>query len=233
MRHRRGKGSDGGAVVASSGSLDTHAGSPLERIVVLIHALGIQFKTDVRERASERVDHMGAVLADAVLQSGMNYQSFVVPRVRLLRTSYPNATTVSALRRLLRSVGPQSLLGVANVRKCAAIWGLVDLLLDEQVETIAELKSWIEEPASKDKLLTVHGVGTKTVAFLRILLGHDGIAIDTHVRRAAAKVGVSLRSDDELAALFAQAAIQAGVRLTDIDGALWTRESLARRQGMS
>lgn len=174
---------------------------------------------------------MGALLVDAVLQSGMNYKTFVMPRVKRVRTLYPHATTVIAVRRLLRSVGPKALLDVANIAKCTALWGLVDLLSEEQVDTVAELRAWIEMPGARHKLLAVHGVGEKTAAFLRILLGHDGIAIDTHVRRAAAAVKVVTKTDGELAALFAEAAVQTGYRLTDIDGALWTRESGRRSKG--
>lgn len=197
--------------------------SPLDRLVALVRSLDIA--TTPWERASQGADHIGALLADAVLQSGMNYKSFVVPRVQRLLSSYPDANTVSGMRRLLRASGPRAALDVPNVTKCAAIWGLVDLLGEEQVNTVADLKRWIEAPASRDKLLAVHGVGGKTAAFLRILLGHDGIAIDTHVRRAAAAVGVVMSTDDELAALFAEAATKTGYGLTDIDGALWTRES--------
>jgi hypothetical protein len=205
---------------------DGEVSSPLDLIVGLVYSLDVA--TTPWERASQGADHIGALLADAVLQSGMNYKSFVVPRVRRLLSRFPDASTVSGMRRLLRAAGPRAVLDVPNVTKCAAIWGLVDVLREEQVNTVADLKRWIEEPASREKLLSVHGVGGKTVAFLRILLGHDGIAIDTHVRRAAAAVGVVTSTDDELVALFAEAAKQTGHRLTDIDGALWTRESSRR-----
>lgn len=41
-------------------------------------------------------DHMGATIADAILQSGLKYDSVVRPRIKKIREIYPQANTTSA-----------------------------------------------------------------------------------------------------------------------------------------
>jgi len=49
-------------------------------------------------------NHMGATIADAILQANMKYESHVRPRVNRIRTKYPEAATISGLRRLLSEI---------------------------------------------------------------------------------------------------------------------------------
>src|SRR3954469_13534555 len=63
-------------------------------------------------RASANYDHMGAKLADAVLQSGVRYEAFVRPRVDRIASDYPLARTTSGFLELLRAEGPERVLAL-------------------------------------------------------------------------------------------------------------------------
>ena len=189
-------------------------------------------RPDVWVRASENSGHVGAVLAEAALQAGLNYESVVVPRVKRFVKEYPAAASVSGLAALLGSGDIAVVLGINNARKCRTFSDLAHLLTAEGVETADQLRTWIERSDSRSKLLRVPGVGVKTAAYIRLLLGLPAIAIDVHLRRAASEVGV-VCSDEELERLYTLAAVHAGVALAELDGSLWQQgadQSKKRRQ---
>lgn len=181
-------------------------------------------------RASENGDHIGALLADAALQPGLDYRSVVEPRVRRIAREYPAASSISGLLEILAKQDVKVVLGIVNVRKCAVFHSLAQLLQGESVETVSELRSWLGRSESRSKLLAIHGVGTKTASYLKLLVGLPAIAIDVHLRRAAETAGVH-RSDEDLERLFGEAAAQAGVPLAALDGALWQQGNDRRRRG--
>lgn len=185
-------------------------------------------RPDVWIRASENSGHLGAVLADAALQPGLNYTVVVQPRVKRIVRDYPSAASLSGLRVLLDTCSVKQLLSINNARKCSVFESLVELLRMERVETSDDLRSWIVRPDSKSKLLNIKGVGYKTAAYLRLLVGLPAIAIDVHLRRAAADVGVT-GSDQELELLYTLAAEADGISLSDLDGLLWQAGADSRR----
>ncbi|MDB4873813.1 MAG: hypothetical protein JWM41_259 [Gemmatimonadetes bacterium] len=194
-------------------------------LAALIRTLDLPKSTERWSCASLGSAHVGAVLADATLQSGVNYNAIVAPRVKRIISDCPQASVTSGLRSVLRASGPQAFLNIANLRKCATIWGLADLLRDEGVETIHELATWVIRPDAIDKLRAVFGVGPKTASFMRLQLGHDAIAIDRHIWGAAESAGVQEPDPDRLAALFKDAIAGTEITLAQVDEALWLRGS--------
>jgi hypothetical protein len=181
-------------------------------------------RPDVWVRASENSGHVGAVLAEAALQAGLNYEAVVVPRVKRFVKDYPAAAKVSGLTALLASGDVAVVLGIKNARKCQTFSDLARLLTTEGVETAEQFRAWLERGDSRAKLLRVPGVGVKTAAYVRLLVGLPAIAIDVHLRRAASQVGV-VGSDEELERLYTLAAAEAGIALADLDGSLWQQGS--------
>jgi hypothetical protein len=199
-------------------SVTTHRDSAVAALRSLIAC--IPRRPDVWVRASENSDHVGAVLADAALQPGVDYKSVVEPRVKRFVHDFPVAITVSGVRALLETCDASTLLGNRNARKCGVFRSLVDLLGKEGVETISDLRAWLDRPGTKAQLLAIHGVKHKTAAYLRLLVGLPAIAIDVHLRRLASEVGVE-GSDEELETFYTVAAEAEGVSLRDLDGSLW------------
>jgi 3-methyladenine DNA glycosylase/8-oxoguanine DNA glycosylase len=164
--------------------------------------------------------HVGAVLADAVLQAGMNYMGFVAPRVKRVEEEYPTAASISGLIEILTTTDAGTVLNCRNGRKCRTFSELAQLLAGEGIESTEDLRGWLQGDGARAKLLAVHGVAVKTAAYLRLLVGLESVAIDVHLRRAAADVGVH-GDDEQLEALFSEAARRAGVALSKVDEALW------------
>ena len=97
-------------------------------------------RPEVWIRASENSNHVGAILAESALQTGLNYDTVVVPRVRRFIQAYPSAHTVSGLLNVLAVNEAPTVLGIKNSRKCRVFVGLAELLRDERVETGTDLK---------------------------------------------------------------------------------------------
>lgn len=181
-------------------------------------------RPDVWIRASENSDHIGAMVAEASLQAGLDYEAVVVPRVRRFIHAFPSTATVSGLLATIESADVATVLGINNARKCQTFSALAHLLRAEGVETPQEFRTWLSQPGSRTKLLAIKGVGVKTAAYLRLLAGLPAIAIDVHLRRAAASAGVH-RSDEDLEMLFSAAADAAGLSLAEVDRSLWQHGS--------
>lgn len=200
---------------ATDGLSEMEAVDALARLIAAIPP-----RPDVWVRASENCGHIGAMLVETAVQAGLNYERVVVPRVKAFLKAHPDAATVSVMRALLDAVPANKLLGLENTRKCAVLRDVTHLLSDEGVETSDDLRRWLESDHSRAKLLQIHGVKVKTAAYLRLLAGLPAIAIDVHLRNAAAGLGIR-GSDETLERLYTLAAEKAGRRLADVDGSVW------------
>lgn len=92
--------------------------------------------------ADGNYNHMGATIA--ILQSGTKYDTVVRPRIARIRELYPEATTTSVFRQLLREEGAKKVLAWRDDEKPNRVVGLTEFLLGEGRETEAELISWLE-----------------------------------------------------------------------------------------
>jgi 3-methyladenine DNA glycosylase/8-oxoguanine DNA glycosylase len=165
--------------------------------------------------------HMGATIAEAILQAGMRYRAQVVPRVRRIRHDYPEATTSSAFLAILDRNTPEQVINIHG-RKAGYVRALTDLLVGEQVETEADLRTWLDDADHVALLLAITGVGNKTVSYLRLLLGcPDDVAVDTHLRAFLAAAGVTTAGYADAAAVVAGAAEILGVTQATLDVSIW------------
>ena len=84
---------------------------------------------------------MGATICDAILQAGTKYDTVVRPRVARVREIYPEATTTSAFRRLLREEGAKKVLAWRDEEKPNRVVGLTEFLIGKGIEIEAEFSS--------------------------------------------------------------------------------------------
>src|SRR5206468_2458137 len=117
------------------------------------------------------LDHMGAVVADAVLQAGLNYASVVRPRVTAILQNYPDADRVSALAKLVEGRQVAAFLSWGHPTKLDRFERLVLFLARNSVETSEDLRGCLGRSDFRVSLRTVSGVGPKTVDYLACLVG--------------------------------------------------------------
>jgi hypothetical protein len=184
-----------------------------------------------RQEVRPVYDHMGALLADSVLQAGLNYKSVVRPRVEAILSEYPDCDRTSELVRLVDCGRAASFLNWRHAEKVGRFEALVWFLKDNSIETVSDLELWLHRPAFVSLLREVRGVGPKTVDYMGCLVGLDSFAVDRHVRTFARRVGVINDDYDFLKSVFCCAADLLSVSRRQFDAWVWRRESsLSARQ---
>jgi hypothetical protein len=175
------------------------------------------------------LEHMGAVVADAVLQAGLNYASVVRPRVMAILQNHPEADRVSALAKLVKGRQVAAFLSWSHPTKLDRFEQLVLFLARSSVETSEDLRAHLGRAEFRVSLRTVSGVGPKTVDYLACLVGMDSIAVDRHVRAYAFRADVYSRDYDFLREVFCSAADLLSLSRRVFDAWVWRRESSASK----
>ena len=183
-----------------------------------------QEKGLVRDSHSYRepLYHVGAILADATLQAGLNYRTVVKVRVDKIVRDFPGAATLSGLFDVIASIGVAEFLRWHHFTKVSRFVCLVELLRNESVDDLHQLRAWLQDPTCREKLRAIHGVGPKTVDYLCGLVGLDFIAVDRHIRAFASDAGVTAVDYDFLQIVISYAADLLGVSRRHFDALIWT-----------
>jgi hypothetical protein len=184
----------------------------------------IQSLTDfVYHKVDPPYGHMGATIADTVLQANNKYDTHVTPRVQRILRQWPNATTVTAVLSVLRSVPTVTFLNWSGVDRAERFDCILRLLKSEQVETEADLHTWLMKDASLQKVRAIHGVGPKTVDYLKIMAGLQSIAIDRRLMTFLGNAGIAINPSDYSTAreILRRAALLLSVPEADFDHSIW------------
>jgi hypothetical protein len=167
--------------------------------------------------------HIGATIADSVLQANNKYDTHVTPRIQRILRRWPNAKTVTALVDLMRSVPAVTFLNWNGEDRAGRFISILNLLGREHVESEAELHSWLTKDANSRKLLAINGVGPKTVDYLKIMVGLQSIAIDRRLLKFFAKAGIAMTPGDYDVArdILKRAAAFLSIPQADFDHSIW------------
>jgi hypothetical protein len=175
-------------------------------------------------------EHMGAVLADSVLQAGLNYATVVRPRVMMILRAYPQIDTVSALLGLIQERRTGEFLNWRHHEKVTRFEALVTFLKEWGVEDIQDLRVNLAAEQFCNAIQTINGIGPKTVDYMACLVGIDSIAVDRHVRTFAKKVGVKNDDYHFLRRSFCCAADLLALPRREFDAWLWRRAASSSAQ---
>ncbi len=127
-------------------------------------------------------NHIGAILTDAILQSGVNYKFVVWPRVQHILNTFPYANTVSSFLEVLDDYGTANVLHLANKVKTTRLHEITLFCKKNGIETTRHLTEFLKDDSNIELLKQIDGIGDKTCDYLKRLLGFDIVAVDRHVR---------------------------------------------------
>ncbi|MGV1959783.1 hypothetical protein [Agrobacterium sp. 22-222-1] len=170
-------------------------------------------------------EHMGALLADSVLQAGLNYNSVVRPRVEAILAQFPHCDRTSELVRVVSCGQAATFLNWIHAEKIGRFESLVGFLDSSSIETVSDLEEALHQPQFVALLREVRGIGPKTVDYIGCLVGLDSVAVDRHVRTFARRVGVNNDDYDFLKSVFCCAADLLSLSRRQFDAWVWRRES--------
>ncbi len=172
--------------------------------------------------------HVGALLADAVLQAGLSYRSVVMPRVGRILSEFPDADRVSVLVCIVRKGGTAHLLDWRHPVKAARFDHLVVFLHRANVDTTEDIRIALQSSTFCADLRSLEGMGPKTIDYMACLVGIESIPVDRHIRAFAARAGVDDHDYIFLKNAFCFAADLLSISRREFDAWVWSRE--ARQQ---
>jgi hypothetical protein len=187
--------------------------------------LGVQ-RAPVASRVA--CEHLGAVLADAVLQAGVSYRTVVRIRIERILSQFPETATLSGLTALIEYGSAADFLLWNHPTKVTRFLSLAQLLALNDIETTFDLKHWLWRDDAREHMLDLHGIGPKTHDYLCCLVGIDCIAVDRHIRTFASEAGVTVSDYNGLKSAVSYAADLLGMARRDFDAWIW-RTISARR----
>ena len=165
--------------------------------------------------------HMGAVLADSVLQAGLNYSTIVLPRVQAILKRFPHATTLTAVIQIITTQGSGKFLQWQHHEKVSRFDGLVGFLACSRIENTSDLGEALLDDDFRVDIQKVRGVGPKTVDYMACLVGVDCIAVDRHIRGFAELAGLKGDGYHYLRDAFSFAADLLSISRREFDASIW------------
>ena len=159
-------------------------------------------------------DHIGATVADAVLQANNKYSTHVKPRVNRILAQYPETRTTSSVLRLLEYIAATEFLDWRGIDRAERFRQVLVLFAAEGIEVESDLQEWLSRESSLRKLRAIKGIGPKTVDYFKILVGVSTSAIDRHLLKFLELAGLT-----PCGYLDAQAIINATADILSVDRA--------------
>ena len=187
-----------------------------QKLAAYIQSIPTLFENPVMEA----YDHMGAVLTDAILQAGLNYEAVVFPRVQKIQ-SIPEAKTTSGFLSVLEIQGADKLLKWSTPEKPNRLLAITRFFQAENVETVKDLRDWLKIETNIPRLKQRRGVGDKTADYFKILVGLSTSAIDRHIFKFLGEAGMPTQDYHEAQQLVHTAADIVGIDYAVLDFNLW------------
>ena len=131
--------------------------------------------------------HLGAVLADSILQAGVNYNFVVRPRVERILKLYPNASCGDGLFFIIDSGTSSEFLCWSHNEKVVRFEKVVSLLRTGGITSADELANRLKQNGFRDELHALRGIGPKTIDYMSCLVGIDCVAVDRHCSRVCTR----------------------------------------------
>ena len=182
----------------------------------------------VFRRRRPRVYHLGAIMADAILQSGVNYRTVVYPRVAVIPDLYPEACTLQGVKAIILAERLAEFLRWQHATKLGRFLELALYFDRHHVETSDDLRSCFDQRDFRHGLLGLPGIGLKTMDYLGCLAGVDVVAVDRHIQSFARESGVEIVGYQNLQTVFSYAADLLKFSRRDFDSWVWTTMSSRR-----
>jgi len=172
--------------------------------------------------------HVGALLADAILQAGLNYRWVVIPRVNRILQIFPYANRVSFLASLVKEGRSSDFLDWKHPVKILRFEYLIGFLDRENLDAIEDIRDALKSEKFRTELQSLNGIGPKTVDYICCLVGIESIAVDRHIKSFALKAGLSNCDYEFLKLSFCFAADLLSISRREFDAWVWSRESRRR-----
>ncbi len=172
--------------------------------------------------------HIGALLADIILQAGVNYTSVVRPRVQRILMNYPDANTIEKFLVIVNREGLPKVIDWRHPDKINRLQTILIFCKEHNINNCSDLKRFLCEPKNHDVLLEIKGIGYKTLDYLMKLLNIDSVAVDRHIYSFVKLADVQTKGYQETKRVVEFAADFLNVSRKVIDKGIWNYMSQKR-----
>ena len=188
-------------------------------------ALGAESDLDGMRMTIPPFRHLGALMADAILQAGLSYMSTVRPRVERIMAD-PATEHLDGVVKVVREGRTGEFLDWTHHEKIGRFEGLAEHFDREWIGTVETLHARMGDADFREGLLELRGVGPKTRDYIGALCGrNDVVAVDRHIVAFAEEAGAPAESYGEMAEAFIEAAGILDVPPRNFDSWVWRRMS--------
>ncbi len=165
--------------------------------------------------------HVGGLFTDIVLQSGLNYNNVVKPRVLNLINKYPEANTVNGFSKLIKNKGLNELLNWRSPLKLQRIKDIVALSINNNVDDCDDFKGFLSVMDNRYAFLNIRGIGPKTLDYSLKLLSFDTVAVDRHITLFVLQAGLYSKDYYTIKKIVEYAADLMDISRISIDLSIW------------
>lgn len=173
-------------------------------------------------------DHFGALITDVILQSGLNYRNVVLPRVDSLLTNYPNQKSLNDFCELIEIHGLSNLINWSHHTKLDRILRLIYYFKNENINSTSELRVHLKTRINREELLSLKGIGPKTIDYLLKLLNFDTVAVDRHIYTFVTMAGIDAKNYHNTKRVVEYAADLINIPRSHLDKEIWKYMSSER-----
>lgn len=175
--------------------------------------------------------HIGALMADAILQAGLSYRTVIHPRISRILINFPETKTLEGVNSIIESNNLENFLMWTHPIKLDRFSSLVQYFNQHKIQTTSILRDHIEDIGFRKGLLGIHGIGLKTVDYISCLSGIETISVDRHIITFAREAGIDLDDYEDIHLVFLYAADLLDISRRDFD--YWVWETISTRSRRS
>lgn len=175
----------------------------------------------LQKREINTYNHIGATIIDTILQSGLNYENVVLPRVNSFLNKFPEHRTTKDFHFILSIYDLRSLIRWRGHTKINRIYKLKNFLLEHNISTEDDLNIWLKDPKNEMLLYKLKGIGSKTIDYLKILVGIQTIAIDRHIKNFVNNAGLTISNYNKIKIILLETSKQLNIDPISLDYSIW------------
>lgn len=175
-------------------------------------------------------DHLGAILADIILQAGLNYKSVVLPRVLHIYQNYNSAHNLSGIINTIEEIGIENFLNWKNNIKINRYLSVLEFLCKNSIDTPSELAEFLTQYENAQMFLSINGIGYKTIDYFRKLMHVETVAVDRHILNFLTQANISFNNYHGAKIIVEYAADILNISRRDIDYSIWHYMSVKQTQ---
>lgn len=165
--------------------------------------------------------HIGGLFTDIVLQTGLNYNNIVKPRVLKIINHYPDAYNVKGFSKIIENKGLSELINWKHPTKLQRIINLITFAKINNIDTCNELRVFLTSMVNRSLLLEINGFGPKTLDYALKLLNFDTVAVDRHIASFVKRAGINIQNYYHIKSIVEYAADFMNISRTSIDYSIW------------